>query len=112
MNKSRTNKLQNFLVNNYGITREKIFEHIDKRVQDLLDKHVKNYLNSNSFENLVIDKLCQYVNKGSCNRYYDRSSFEDVVRGQIKQVILDTLSKQSSITFSFRNSLDFLREDK
>ena len=64
MNKRRTNKLYNYLVNTFGLSKEVVLEHIETRLEDLINKHVLSILQSNRIENMIMNQVAYYIKKG------------------------------------------------
>lgn len=86
MNTQRTNKLYNFLVNTYGLSKEAILEHIDIRLNDLIKKHVVAKLDSNQIESVIINHITQYIKDGKFDRWR-KDSFKDFVKLCIQEEV-------------------------
>jgi len=114
MSKSRTNKLYNYLVNTYGLSRETIMEHVEARLESLIDKHVRNVLDSDRVQNLIMDRIAYYIKNGEVSRWGRRTeTFEKIVKDQIKSVVEDQLQKNCEVQFKFLpNSIQFIKENK
>lgn len=113
MSKKRTNKLYNYLVNTYGLSKENIMEHVEARLESLVDKHVRSILQSDRIERMIINKVAYYIKNGEVNNYgRDNRSFENIVKEQVKQVVQDQLQENCEVKFQFLpNSIKFIKED-
>jgi hypothetical protein len=45
--RNRKDKLYNYMVNKFDLSKERILEYVDLRVTDLVNKHIQSKLNSN-----------------------------------------------------------------
>ena len=111
MKKQRTNKLYNYLVNTYGLSKEMIMEYVEERLEDLIKKHLDSVLRSNRVENMIMNRIAYYIKEGKYDQWHNKGSFEDVVDQQIRQVVVDQLKSRASVTFNFSsNSVDFIKD--
>ena len=109
MKTNKPNKLYNYLVNTYGLSKELVLQMVEDRLEDLVEKHVKIKFQQASVENMIVRAVSEYVKKGEINLYRQNNTFENIVKEQIKEIVKDELRKASTITYSFNNSVDFLR---
>ena len=110
MNK-RTNKLYNYLVNTFGLSKENVLEHVETRLEDIIDKHVRSILQSNRIESLIINRVAHNIKNGSIGYYGEKTAFNDIINEQVKQVIEDQLKKNCEVKFQFLpNSIKFMKE--
>lgn len=108
----RTNKLYNYLVNTFGLSKETVLEHVETRLEDLVDKHVSSILQSNRIENMIMNRVSHYIKNGSIGYYGEKTAFNDVIKEQVKQVVEDQLKKNCEVKFQFLpNSIQFMKED-
>lgn len=105
---SRRDRLYNYIVNTFGISKELIFEYVDKRIEDILDKHLTSKLDSQRIERLIIDKTVYIVKNGiqSTPNYYGwgTGSFEKLVREAIREEVNRIIDEE--YTFSGKLSKD------
>lgn len=87
MNKKRTNKLYNFLVNTYGLSKELILAEFDKRIDDLITKHLSSKIDSNYVQNLILDRITKIVTEGVSSGLYSVNSFEEYVKKCVKEAV-------------------------
>jgi len=113
MNKKRTNKLYNFLVNTYGLSKENIMEHVEARLESLVDKHVRSILQSDRIKTMILNKVAYYIKNGEVSSWGRcNNSFENIVKEQVKQVVKDQLQDNCEIKFQFLpNSIQFIKEE-
>lgn len=99
MKPTRTNKLYNYLVNTYGLSKELVLEYVDNRVQDLVDKHVKKRFEDNSYmEKLILNRVTNFIQNGvSTGWHYDRDSFEKYVKSCIKDEVTRVVKESYKI---------------
>lgn len=87
------NKLYNYLVNTFGLTKEIILKEVENRVSDILDKHVKSKLDSKEMEKMIGNKVANFIKKGSVdNCYYNRHSFEDMIKDCLKEAVKEEVA--------------------
>lgn len=111
MNKQRTNKLYNFIVNTYGLSKEVIMDCVETRLEGLVDKHVQNVLQSERLTNMIMDRVAYYIKNGTIDQCRSKNCFEDVVKQQVKSAVEDQLKKNCEIKFKFLpNSIQFIKE--
>ena len=83
----RTNKLYNYLVNTFDLSKENVLEHIEARLDDILDKHLLGILQSNRIENMILNKIALFIKKGEINTWRTNNTFEDIIKEQVKSVV-------------------------
>jgi hypothetical protein len=108
---SKNKKLYNYIVNTFGISKEIVLEIVKERVEDILGKHIKDLLNSKRIEQVIINRVAHFVSEGERTSLHSKHNFNKIVKNQIKEVVKDELRRSASISFSFSNTADFLRED-
>jgi hypothetical protein len=111
MSTSKNKKLYNYLVNTFGLSKEIVLSYVNERIEEILNKHVDSLLRSDRVEKIILNRISHYISEGETS-IYSKTSFEKIIKNQIKEVVKDELRKNASITFSFSNTVDFLREDK
>lgn len=88
---TRTNKLYNYLVNTYGLSKEVVLKEFQNRVVDLVSKHVVNKLDSDRIEHLILERVTHHIRTGFGNNYYEKDSFEKIVkecmRSEVNKII-------------------------
>lgn len=87
------NKLYNFIVNTYGLSKELILEKVDQRISDLLAKHVVNKLNSNDVEKLIANQVAKVLKEGFDTGYYSRQPLESLMKNMIDNEIKNRLNE-------------------
>ncbi len=102
MNTQRTNKLYNFLVNTYGLSKEAIMGHIDIRINDLLDKHVKAKMDSSSIERIVANKVAYFMKTGKTDSWHSKHSFDDYMTSIIKDEVERQVKKNYKIDVTLK----------
>lgn len=95
---SKNNRLYNYLVNTFGLSKEVVLEYAESRIDDLLQKHIASRLESNYIENLILNKITQIVQDGfesnSSSHWYSRTQFSDFVKSVACDVLEDRLNKE------------------
>lgn len=96
---TRHNRLYNYLVNQFGLTKEYILEYANKRIEDVLGKHIQAKLDSNYVEGLVLDRITKIVEEGIPVKnhfgiYYEREAFSKYVTTVVKQVMESRLNEE------------------
>lgn len=88
---NRNKKLYNYLVNTFDISKEKIIDHVNARVDDILKKHIRDTMDSIYVRELILDHLTDLVNNGLKYALWGRQSFQTyfkkVVREEIKKIL-------------------------
>lgn len=97
MNKKRTNKLYNFLVNTYGLSKELVMTEFDKRIDDLITKHLASKIDSNYIQNLILDRITKIITEGVSSGCYNRSSFEDYVKKCVKEAVTNHMKENYNV---------------
>lgn len=93
-NKSRHNKLYNYLVNTFGLSKEVILDALKDRIEDVIGKHVQQKLNSTSVEVMIRNKVAKFIKEGSVDgHYYDRKNFESLVKECLKEAVKEEVKK-------------------
>ncbi len=111
MNKKRTNKLYNYLVNTFGLSKEVVLDYVQTRLEDLVDKHVYALLQSNRVEGMIMNRVAHYLKKGEVSYWGENNSFNNLIKEQIKEVVEDQLQKNCEVRFQFQpNSVQFIKE--
>lgn len=105
MKPTRTNKLYNYLVNTYGLSKELILDHVDTRISDLIDKHVKSKMDSASIENMILGRVTQYLKNGHFDRWNDKHSFDNHVHNCIKEEVAKLVKQNYDISASVKIEL-------
>ena len=95
MKSQRTNKLYNYLVNTYGLSKEMVMKYVDERLEDIITKHVDSVLRSNRIEKMIINRISNYLKEGKYNKWHSRDSFKEIIDHQIRQVIIDQLKTRA-----------------
>lgn len=108
----RNKKLYNYLVNTFDISRDSVLKHVESRIEELLDKHVKAILESNRIERMIINRLSDYMAKGKADYWSTDKNFEKIVDNQVRNVIEDYLKDRCKITFQFQNNSVRFMEDR
>ena len=109
---SKKNKLYNYLVNTFGLSKETILEHVETRLEDIIDKHVHSILESNHIENRIMNRVAYYIKNGTIDPWRSKNSFEDVIKQQVRCVVEEQLQKNCEINFKFLpNSIQFIKDD-
>ena len=91
------NKLYNYLVNTFGLSKEIVLEYVNKRLEELLFKSLETKLSSNYVEKLIINQITQIVNNGidngSSHFYFrEKTKFDDYVKSVIRSVIEEKMN--------------------
>jgi len=100
----RTNKLYNYLVNTYGLSKENIMSLVHERIEDVINKHVYSILNSDRIKKMIIYTVADFIKNGKSNHWHRKDSFESLVEDQIRKVIEDQLRDRCEIKFKFNNN--------
>jgi len=109
---SRNNKLYNYLVNTFDISKETVLEYIEGRLEELIDKHVGSLLQSNRVEQMIMDRVAYYIKNGTVGMWRGKHTFEDIIKQQVKSVVEDQLKKNCEVKFQFLpNSIQFIKEN-
>lgn len=57
----RNKKLYNYLVNTFEISKKNVMEHVHSRVDELLEKHIKDFLEFNRFLDAGLNHLIRKI---------------------------------------------------
>lgn len=90
---SNRNKLYNYLVNTFGLSKDVIMKQAEERIEDVMNKHLQQKLQSNNVERMILNQVSEIVKNGFSSRdYWSRVSFEDYVKSTIKSVITQQIN--------------------
>ena len=102
----RRNKLYNFIVNTYGISKESILSIIDVRLENILSKEIRNKLSSNHFECMVVSQVAKFIKDGtlttSISLYRNPSSFESLVKDCMREEIRKIVQENYEISLKIK----------
>lgn len=92
---NRNNKLFNYLINTFGISKEMIITYVKERTDEVLSKNLSDKLNSKYIENLILNKITSIIQEGFTSHSYwlEKRSFENFVKVKLKEVIEEFLVK-------------------
>jgi hypothetical protein len=113
--RSRTNKLYNYLVNTYGLSKENIMQHIEDRIEDIVRKHIDAKLDSEWFKNAILNYVAEFVENGVKDKhgllyYQSKTPFEDLVYKEFQKAITDVMKENCEINLTFHGSEIFKRK--
>lgn len=91
---SRTNKLYNYLVNTYGLSKELILIVVDNRISDLLNKHISSKLDSNHVNKVVVNEVANILTKGFENNHFSKTAIEDYIKNIIAVQIEEKMNDE------------------
>ena len=95
------NKLYNYLVNTFGISKKMVEEYIDKRLEDLITNHFKQKLsNSRFYEELILNRITHILTEGfppQNGYWHSRDMFDTYLQKEIKKVIESHIEKNFNI---------------
>jgi hypothetical protein len=74
--------ISNYIHNNLQISKEDIVRVMEKKVEQVLETKLKEYLDSNFFTKIVEMKVMAIIKEGT-NTYYDRDSFEKFITSEV-----------------------------
>lgn len=101
----KNKKLYNYLVNTFGLSKEIIMKHVEKRIEDIIDKNINNLLNSNKIHDMIVSRVSEYIKKGTMNTHLlERKSFETIINEQIRAVVENYLRERFKITMQFKDN--------
>ena len=86
----RNNKLFNYLVNTFGLSRQRVEEYINTRLEELVGNHFKQSLNNSKYyEKLILDRVTHVITEGFPLRdyWYSKEKFDTYLQREIKKVI-------------------------
>ena len=98
----KNKKLYNYIVNTFGLSKEKIMEEVDSRIENVIDKNVQNKLNSNHIENLILDRVTRVVAEGvpvDSNRFdfWKKDDFNIYLKKTIRKVIEEKFNEEYTL---------------
>lgn len=101
MRNNRKDKLYNYMVNKFDLSKERILEYVDLRVTDLVNKHIQSKLNSNRVEKMIVDAITFFAKEGfnKSNTFYisEKISFQTFVKNTIKDILKERLEDEYQI---------------
>lgn len=107
MNKKRTNKLYNFIVNNYGLSKDVIMEHVNSRLDSLMDKHIENLIkskiNSEAFDRHLVFMLSAFIKNEkeiSIHSWNRGQKFIEVLKQCTKESVIEELNANFKLNVS------------
>lgn len=96
---NRRDRLYNYIVNKFGISKEMVYKYIDTRLEDLVAKHLKSKLDSKNVEYMILNTMSGYLKdglKGNCIWGY-QNSFEEFFRDTVKKEVKKIIEERYSI---------------
>jgi len=57
----KNQRLYNYLVNTFGLSKQVILEYAEQRIEDILTKHIKAKLDSKHMESMILNKVTQIL---------------------------------------------------
>lgn len=106
---SHTDKrLYNYVVNTLGISKEMVMKYVSERLEDLISKHVKPKLDSQSVERMIMNQVTKIVTEGITSGYWyaDRHKFETYVIGIMRGIL------ESKVNEEYALEAKLVRKDK
>ena len=97
MNKTaRTNRLYNYLVNTYGLSKENILDHVSKRLDQIIGKHLKEVLKTSQIKKLILNNISSIILREVKTRYggLEEFSFERYVKSAIVDIVKQFLEEE------------------
>jgi len=93
-------KLYNYIVNTLEITAEKVLEIVTARVDDILDRKLKNYFEQNHLERAILDRVSQYIRgeNSFTAEWYSTDKFETVVKDAIRKEVQRIIQEGYEVT--------------
>lgn len=98
---SKSNKkLYNYIVNTLNISQQEVKECINERVDKIMQNSLYDFMNSNRFEQIVLNKLSDIITNGIVdNRWYSRTSFEDLIQTRLSNEVTKYINDNIKIEF-------------
>jgi hypothetical protein len=100
MSQSSRNKLYNYLVNTFGLSKDVVMTQAEKRIEDILEKHIHSKLSANGVEKLILGQVASIVKHGlekGAGYWKTTITFEDYVKSVIKDVVQQKLNDEYSV---------------
>jgi hypothetical protein len=83
-------KLYNFLVNTYGLSKEKVMEHFEARIEAIIEKSIRSKIDSGYVQDAILNKIAAIFKEGGdSNRspWYHKKTFDDFLKHTVEDVI-------------------------
>lgn len=93
-------KLFNYIVNTLDVSKDMIMNVVDQRLNELFEKHVKDKLDSNRVERLILDRISYHMKNGYDKNpsFFDTSkSFESIVKKCIAEEVTKIVRENNDI---------------
>lgn len=100
MSASKKNKLYNYLVNTFGLSKDVVMEQAENRIEELLNKHIGDKLNAKGIEKLILSQVSSIVKHGldkGAGYWRTTITFEDYVKSVIKEVVQAKLNEEYTV---------------
>ena len=107
---NKKNKLYNYLINTYGLSKDHVLKLFDERIENLLKKHIMSKLDSNHVESMMLNIISKSIKEGFKGNYRwnNKLQFEKYIKECVKDVISEKMNKE----YSMEVSLNIKKEDK
>jgi hypothetical protein len=104
MKTKRTNKLYNYLVNTYGLSKEMVMEYVKERLDELISKHIAEVLNSEKFNRDFNYSMAKFLEtEKTSNHYWDRkNSFKKVIEDTTRKIIIEEITKNYNLSIDIK----------
>lgn len=89
--------LYNYLVNTLQISKDLVTKQIDIRIDDLIEKFIKNKMDAKYIERLILNRVTQVVVEGVATGWYGRDDFDKYLKTVIKQVVEEKFNDEYNL---------------
>lgn len=92
---SRKDRLYNYMVNKFGISKEMILERVHERVDDVLCKVLEERVfTTNYFERVVLRKIEAMRTNATLTKFYNHEVLKDIIERAVREEIRAELASQ------------------
>ena len=97
-----SNKLYNYVVNTFGISKEMLMEFVENRLEQLVNKHVERKLDSRAIESMILNHVTKVVTEGvpkpgPFGMSVSREVFDSYLRKVLKNVVEEKITKDFDV---------------
>lgn len=99
-------KLYNFLVNTYGLSKEKVLEHFEARIEAIVEKTLRSKIESGYVNDSILNKIdAIFKTEGDSKRspWYTKKSFDEFLKHTVEDVIKKHIEDKYQIDFIVKN---------
>lgn len=108
----RNNKLYNYIVNNYGLSKEMVLEYAKDKIEVLIDKHIENLvkqkIEKEQFDRNLYYAIANFIKneKSGTNAFDRKKTFKDVLVSVVRETVIEEIDSNYEIKLEIKQKGD------